>query len=888
MWTADRWQEIERLFDGALAVEPTLRGAWLDTECRGDAALRAQVERMIAADRVSGLLDDAALPEPAADPHVGAIYGAWRLEEKLAEGGVGSIYRSYRVDGAFARPVAVKLLHVGLVSAAIRDRFLREPHFLGRLEHPNIARLLDGGTTPDGIPFVAMELVDGRPIDRFCDSTNAPLLKRVELLIKVFAAVDHAHRALVVHRDLKPMNILVKSDGEPRLIDFGIAALIDTRECDATSANSGAYTPDYAAPEQVRGDATGIASDVWSLGVVAFELITGQRPYTASSVREFAANLRSALPPVRASESFAPETHDVVNRARVRGASPEGLRRRIAGDLDAILARALAPNPAERYANCREFANDLIAWTQHRPVSARLRGPLGNALSIVRRHRVSAALAAALATSLVAGTIVSLWWASEAESRRKTAEIERDVAEEQARHASIEARSGALVAASLTDVFLNERMYPDAASLERAEDRLAEEAATLRRLNADDPHLLANLLDGLGRAAMRVALHNLAESLIREGLELRTRTFGSEDLERALSLGSLGQLHYQRGEFRAARTSLEEAVAIHRRHQGDVHSDLALAVNDLAAATIGCGEYERALELHREALGLRRVADPGSIYVAESLNNVGSALVRIGRLDEAREAIDESVAIRREKLGPTAILTLQSISNRGVLQLRRGDAESARKDLEEAANGMRQLRAAGFEGLSATLPKLAHAAMLQNDVKASEAALNEAEPVVRSLFGDDHPRLADVFEQRAMLARASLDRKAAAANYEEVLRIRRIAFPADHSSLVLTYHNVGIARSDTGDSEGALEALRTCLDARTDDPELDVVTKIGIGTVLVRSSRYAEAEPWLREALAEMPVNEAVHRKAARENLAIVLRNTDREDEAKQMEVEGG
>jgi eukaryotic-like serine/threonine-protein kinase len=878
MWTAERWREIERLFAATLEIAADQRKTFLEQACGGDATLRAQVERMLVADEAEhAMVDSAALPEPPADRYSGTVLGAWRIEDKIGDGGAGAVYRAFRVDGAFSRPVALKILHAGFVSAALRERFLREPRFLGRLEHPNIARLLDGGTTGDGMPYVVMELVAGEPIDRFCDSRRLTLEERVGVFRIVCDAVDHAHRFLVVHRDLKPANVLVTTDGQPRLVDFGIASLVESDE------SGGAYTPEYASPEQVRGAVAGIASDVWSLGVLLHQLATGKRPYSSREIRAFADDPSVGLKPVLASAAFDPSDAANGERAAARRTTAHRLARRLRGDFDAIVSRAVAPDSAARYSSCRDLAADLERWLADREVSARPRGALESSLAFVRRHAIACSLAAALVLSMIVGTIVSVWWASVAESRRESAEAQRHAAEAQAAHAGIEAHSGSLVAHALTDIFLSEQNFASTPSLERARGRLQDEASALRRQYRDDRHLLANVLDGLGRGAQRVGLLDDAEALIREGLALRTAEFGDDHLERALSLGSLGQFLYRRGEIGQCREILEEAVAIHRAHLGSVHSDLALALNDLAAACTAAGDYERGIALHGEALALRRSRDPSSPLVAESLNNLGSAYVRLGRVDDAIPLLDESIEIRRAQLGPRSWLTLQAIANRGVLELRRGNPEGARDRLLEAIEGFRELRAAGLEGLANALPKLAYAALQTKDVAGAEAAIAEAESIVREIDGPLHPRLADVIEQRALIARAKLDRAGAAAAFEAVLNIRRAALPADHPSLAMTLHNVGVARSDAGNHEGALALLDESLRLRDDDAALDAETRGALGVVLARLDRHAEAEVLLREAVgAVAPQNSKW--LGFREQLAKTLRALGREEEAKELD----
>ena len=856
MMSEERWREIERLFHGASERDDEERERWLAGECGDDTGLRRQIERMLAADaRDANLLDGAALAEHGADLE-GAVIGPWCLDEKIAEGGIGTVYRAHRVDGAFSRPVAVKLLGPGIASATLHQRFLREPRVLGKLEHPDIARLLDGGTTSAGVPYLVMELVSGRPIDRYCDDHRLGLRGRVLLVLRVCAAVDHAHRALVVHRDLKPGNVLVTDRGDPRVVDFGVAALLAERDDGAPVA----FTPAYAAPEQVRGAEVSIAADVWSLGVLLYELLVGLQPFRSDTIRALAADQDAVATWVPPSAAFAKGAAGARERARTRGAAPRWMARRLRGDLDAVVARALAVDPAARYASCRDLAADLERWLGGHPVTARPRGAIGRARALVARHKVVSVLSAALLATMVTGTVLSIRWARAAEDERRAAEIA-------AEHAGVEAESAAQITSSLVEVFLNEQLVAGEDSLARARDRLLAEAEMLRRLHDDDPRVAANVLDGLGRAATRIALFDVAESLIHDALELRTARLGDDDAERGLSFTSLGALAYQRGDPAASRAAFEESLRIQRADPMSVHTDLARAYNDLAAATSAAGDPEAALVLHREALAIRRARDPNSPQVAESLNNLSVTLARLGRVDEARETLDEAIRLRRARLGDRATLTLQSIGNRGALALSEGDLVAARRDLSEAVDGLRELRSAGADGLIVFLPKLAAVATDLGDVQASARHLDEALCLAEEVFGAVHPRTADVLGEVARLQERRGDVELAISTWGRALTARRAALPAGHPKIATTLNNLALARADAGDVAGAIVDLRECLELRADDPFAAARTRYAIGVVLINAGLGDEAVAELERALGDLSGTSTPLRLAVEEAL---------------------
>lgn len=381
---SDRYREIDRLFAAALDLPVERRGAFLRAACTEDDELWQRVERLLVAEERSlGFLEEpAGLLRPLAEEgdaseFSGQLFGAYRLLHRIGRGGMGDVYLARRDDGQFDRRVAVKVLHSGLLGTEAQERFEAERKTLARLEHPGIARLYDGGTTPDGCPFLVMEQVDGLPIDEYAERHALSLVARLDLMLLVCSAVDFAHRNLVAHGDLKPENILVDGRGEPKLLDFGIAEPLAEeptwpRPCGLLHAHW--LTPSYASPEQVRGEPVTAASDVYALGVVLYELLTGRSPYPDSTTWvEVEHAIRSEIP-MRPSESVVGSRRAgelVVGPRACDGASAWVWNWRPWDDLDAIVLKSLERNPLLRYATAAELAADLKAFLRGRPVHAR-------------------------------------------------------------------------------------------------------------------------------------------------------------------------------------------------------------------------------------------------------------------------------------------------------------------------------------------------------------------------------------------------------------------------------------------------------------------------------------------------------------------------------------
>jgi non-specific serine/threonine protein kinase/serine/threonine-protein kinase len=421
---AQRWQQVRSVLEAALERSPSERPAFLEAACGGDPTLEAEVRTLLGAhDRAQGFLDSPAVVPPelgrgevdaGTEPELpaGTELGPWTVTGIAGRGGMGVVYRARRNDGAFEREVAIKLVRGALDSRALLARFQAERRILATLDHPGIAALLDAGTTPDGVPYLVLELIEGESIDAWCASRRLGLRERLELFLAVCDAVAHAHQRLVLHRDLKPSNILVTADGQPKLLDFGIAKLLDPStgvESEATVTRLGgrALTPEYASPEQIAGEPLDTRSDVWSLGVVLYRLLTGRHPFldpvtgrSTGAAKDFA-----ALPSVAASRS---EKSPVAWRA-------------LRGDLDAIVEKALARERDRRWATVGELAADLRRHLDGRPVSAR--PPLvGYRLArFVRRNRLAVAAGAAVLVAISTATAVSVYQASVARRERDVA-----------------------------------------------------------------------------------------------------------------------------------------------------------------------------------------------------------------------------------------------------------------------------------------------------------------------------------------------------------------------------------------------------------------------------------------------------------------------------------
>jgi eukaryotic-like serine/threonine-protein kinase len=468
--TGQRWKQVRDLFDAALEQPVHLRDRFIAARTTGDARLAQEVRELLASYQqsdhmltqpaIKGLesLLPGARPTPPTLPPVtnpddeltmvihqppstdtsnmvGRRMGPYRLIKKIGSGGMGSVFVAARDDQQFEQRVAIKVVRPNMNTSEILQRFLQERRVLAGLEHPNIARLLDGGTGDGGLPYLVMEYVEGVPIDKYCDERRLNVTERLKLFRTVCDAVHYAHRNLVIHRDIKPVNILVTEEGVPKLLDFGIAKLVgpQTASDPSLTVDTAPMTPDYASPEQVHGEAVTTASDVYALGVMLYRLLTGKSPYRIEKVTAAALfNAISTQDAIRPSQAalLDEENHKAADDAAKREGTPEKLSRRLTGDLDVIILTALQKEPARRYASVDALSDDVAAHLGGFPVSAQPDSVTYRARKFVRRHTTGVAMAASLAIALVGATVTSVYYADQARREKLAAENRfRDVRE---------------------------------------------------------------------------------------------------------------------------------------------------------------------------------------------------------------------------------------------------------------------------------------------------------------------------------------------------------------------------------------------------------------------------------------------------------------------------
>ncbi len=668
--TSARLRRAETIFFEIADLAPPERAAALSSRCGGDLELAREVESLFEHEvRMQDFLEEPALGTdfkllPAAanadverDEMIGLTIGRYRIERRIGSGGMGIVYLASRADLQFEQRVALKLVKRGMDTDEILKRFRRERQTLAALEHPNIARLIDGGATDRGEPYLVMELVLGEPIDVYCDRFQLSIEDRLALFLVVCEAVRHAHQKLIVHRDLKPGNILVARDGTPKLVDFGIAAVLDTEsDRPVTEVRERRLTPEYASPEHVAGEPVATSTDVYSLGVILYELLTGRRPYlfttrTPENIQRVVFDTEPASPSARVRE--LDPSNDVAGAAAARSTTPDRLARRLRGDLDNIVSMAMRKEPARRYPSVDRFADDLRRHLANEPVVARPDTFGYRADRFVRRHVLATASALSIATLIVVGGALFAWKARVADRERDQASLAREESDamleflQHTLESADPARSG-------ENVTVHEVM-------DEARARLDDTFAT-------KPLVEASLRRTIGLTYLSIGLASDARTELEKTLALREKTLGAEHHDVAVSRAELASAIYAENRFDEAIALLERAVAAFERAPQGESAELASALSSLGAVTRSAGQFERAEELQRRALDMRRrLGAADGLDVAESSNNLALVLMQKQEYDEARALLEDALRIRTERLGEHHPLVAQSIDNLATL-----------------------------------------------------------------------------------------------------------------------------------------------------------------------------------------------------------------------------
>jgi len=884
--------------------------------CRQDPALKREVEHLLRhADDLGDFLE-----QPVGRVGVttwdemqnGPPVRDYRLLRQIGQGGMGTVYLAEKITPDFEQRVALKVLRPEIDEAG-RMRFRLEGRILACLEHPNIARLIDAGLTEDGRPFLAMEYVEGDRITAFSDRHRLTVGQRIELVLKVCDAVQYAHQNMILHRDLKPSNILVTGEGVPKLVDFGIAKLL-TAESLTAEGTSAAMTPDFASPEQIRGETLTAATDVYSLGVLLYRLLTGKMP-----------NDRRGRPTHELVQALEADPQPTAPSDAVSGTTRHPDRRQIRGDLDAICLKALGLEPGQRYESAAALADDLRRFMANQPVRARDHSWRYALIMQLRRHRLVAALTLALlaAVGILGAMSITL-------SQRLRSEHEASLREQ--------ARTEIVKDLLMEALQSTNPMGPSQAS-ENVEQILDGLARRIRLGKPDDPTVQAEVLLTLGSTNAGLGRGEQALTLLNDALKLWRDLHGEDHPKYAATLLALGRLWTEKGDFGAARTQLVLALEILQGHPqassrdiascqialawaevkdghlergeqlvsdaldlakgwtedeitaeawdllgsirgrqgndaeaesymrrglrirrqtlGETHSSVSVSLNNLAGVYQRQGHFNLAEQHFRQALEIRRQAyPPGHPHIVHALSNLGSFLHLAGKLEESERVLDEALQSARQSLGEQHLFTVISRNNLAAVVADRGKFDRAEALGRENTSALAQLVGEAHHYVSLSRSNVAWYMIEQGQYDEAEPLLEQALVELIVSRGEVSTEVAQVRSNLGVLSFRRSQFARAAEIHQAVLELRRELFPEDHPDLGRSYTYLAKARAALGQypqaREAANQALRVYTTTLTSDDWRVAEATAVIGDAIGHTGQRSDGAELLREAVERL------------------------------------
>ena len=868
----ERWERLQDLFSRAVELPESEREAFVSQQTGSDKDLRDELLELLACDtgRSTGPLTHAlgaAIDATTRDRRkalVGRVVGNYKLVSILGHGGTGTVYLGERADRQYSAQVAVKIVDNATVHGDLGMRFRAERQILASLNHANIARLLDAGETDDAQPYLVMEYVHGEPVDRYCDRQQLDLRARLNLFLEICLAVQYAHQNLIVHRDLKPANILVTAEGAPKLLDFGIAKLLDTGDAAAvlalTRMNDRLLTPEYASPEQILGRQVTTASDVYALGVVLYELLTGLRPYTvpsSASQLELERSIcisdpqRPSTAIRRSMESEPAEGESTIAAiALARGIAPERLQKRLLGDIDAIVMRALRKEPQHRYGSVEQLAADVRRYLSREPVVARQGNWLYYSQRFVRRHTFGVSAGVFFIAVIIAFAV-----AMSMQNQRIAAERDK---------AANESKSAQAVSEFMLQVFAAGDPYTAKGTEMTGKQLLERSGSQVRQAKGMRPEVRARLLASIGRAFRRNGDVERSLSYLEDAVHLRRQMAnggglaGAEDMsELAVTLRQLGDLDGSRkvlreamelcerigqqrtpiyatlllnrgriefhgGDMAGARRSFEQSLALNKQVRGPNDHEVGVVLLELSLVFMWMDDTPAVESATRKAVDIFRVTAPDlhpDRVLAET--RLGEALLMQNRIDEASALFESSLEKQRVLFTNNSRQVAEVLESLSQIRRAQGQLEEAERFAAEALNSI--VNAMGAEHGYTPYFRGSYAAVLMRRGKNVDA-------------------------EREL--RHSLDTLA---------KTR----PADHQYVCSAEHMLGELLLETNRLTDAEAMLTAAMNRwkRTDAPAWrSARSASALGEVLFRQGRMREAETYLTRSYTELAADESADR----------------------------
>ncbi len=843
--SAESWQLVQSIFEQALECNPEQLQSLLDAQCGDNQLIKQAVLQLLEHDRqltkfatrqaTSNLLDIISQQELTTE------IGRYRLIKKLEQGGMGQIFLAERSDNEFDKQVVIKLMRAELFTSDLtRDKFRHERQILANLEHPNIARLLDGGTLNNGTPYVVMEYIQGIPITEYCHNNRLTLRQLLKLFLKLCDALEYAHRKLVIHRDIKPANILVTADGQPKLLDFGIAqenqheAENSDRENSPGSLHSG--TLGYASPEQLRNQPQYASTDIYSLGVLLYQLIGQKLPFDGRSNAEL-------LKQMQTTPACQPTSGNVLKGWRSLG--PE---------LNLIIQHALQYQPSDRYQSCTELSNDLNRLLNLQPISVHSASRAYRTDKFIRRNPLGVGLGSTILLMLC------IFLLNNANHTRRL-EIERDKAE-QAKD-------------FLVELFVVSDPSESRGNTVTAREILDRGAQEIESELQDQPELQTDLMLTMGKVYRSLGLFDQSESMLQQSVDINKAQFDDSNPLLAEALMQLAWLYKERSEFSKAEALSRESLALRRQYHPDDLIALAAGLNNLGTILEDFGKQDEAEPLYREALAIRQAALP-EIHadIAVSLNNLAGLVRANKQFAEAEVLYEQSLKIRRELYGDEHPAIAIILNNLAALLGETGKTEASIVYYRESLAMRQRLYEPGHPSIAIGMLRLASSLSSISQYSEAESLLNQALAIYQQLYDDDNFNVLRAMSNLGVLTTKSGNYDTSVAAFKKVIEGFHKIYSGDHANIVTIMNNLAIAQMLSGQLTAAEETLRHSremehrLNGDTSAKMAEIL--VTTATVEIRQGNYQPAEQLAREALdIYTPILDEGHWRIAMTNSVI-------------------
>jgi serine/threonine-protein kinase len=801
--TNEQWQMVKDIFSEAVELPLAERLAFVKQKSGGDKAIVKEVKMLLASDEeaedfienpaiaVSQLIDETSL--------IGQKIGVYLIEKELGKGGMGAVYLAERADEQFQKQVAIKLIKRGFDTDEIIRRFRHERQILAAFDHPNITRLLDGGATENGLPYLVMDYVDGLPLTSYCAEKQFSINERLNLFLQICSAVTYAHQNLIIHRDIKPSNILVTADGTPKLLDFGIAKLTASGS-PQTIERTGMQmlTPEYASPEQLLGQPVTTSTDIYSLGIVLYELLTGQRPFKTQSNNPY--ELTRLI-----TDSEPRKPSSVVTHGERHGSRKSAAGRQLRGDLDNIILMAMRKEPERRYSSVEQFAADINRYLKGLPIIAREDSVGYRASKFVQRNKAGVAAGVGIVASLVAGLIAT-------KRQAKVARRQRDKAEK-------------------INEFLQKMLGSADPQVAGKDVKVIEVLGIAAQSIEDDfarqPEIAADLHTTIGTTYLNLGLVESAEEHLQKALDIRLEYFPRRTAEVAVSLNNFGKLLQTKGDLNAAEPLYLEALKTFRFLKDDVN--VAKVLDNLGYLLALMGKKRESLRAHTEELEIRRALyGENHPDVAKTLGSLANAFGAVGERDKTESLYRQALTILRKFYSeehPDVIKGMSRLASAVLLR----DKNESEKLYRKVLALSRKTLGENHPDVAWTLYDLAFLNAERGDYAESERLAREVLAMRGHGLTDEHPVTASAY---LILGRSLLRQgrpEAAKPAIEECLALRRKTLGENHWLLSTANSFYGECLTRLGEREKGSRLLNKSYDV--------LRAKLGADHVQTRAAR---------------------------------------------------